>query len=122
MELVEVYFMPSSLTSDSIQISSAVALAKDLYSASVLDLDTVACFLALQEIKFAPKNIAKPPVDRLSSKLPAQSASAKALSNIEEDRLISRPSPNVFYIAQNPFYCCVMSCSRLVQKLTNLID
>jgi hypothetical protein len=45
----------------------AVALATDLYSASVLDLQTVACFLALQEIRFGPKKTAKPPVDRLSS-------------------------------------------------------
>jgi hypothetical protein len=48
-------------------ISSAVVLATALYSASVLDRDTVACFLALQEIRFGPKNTAKPPVDFLSS-------------------------------------------------------
>jgi hypothetical protein len=46
----------------STHISSAVAFARDLYSASVLDLDTVAYFLALQETKFGPTNIAKNPV------------------------------------------------------------
>jgi len=48
-----------------------VAFAKALYSASVLDLETVACFLALHEIRLDPKNTAKPPVDLLSSGHPA---------------------------------------------------
>jgi len=30
----------------------AMTLARALYSASALDLDTIACFLALQEIRF----------------------------------------------------------------------
>jgi len=59
---------------------SAVAFANALYYASVLDLDTIACFLAFQETRFDPRNIAKPPVDRLSSRLPAQSASLKPLT------------------------------------------
>jgi hypothetical protein len=33
------------------QITSAVAFAKDLYSASVIERDTVACFLALHQIR-----------------------------------------------------------------------
>jgi len=66
-------------------ITSAVALAKDLYSASVLDLDTVAYFLAHQDIRLLPKNTAKPPVERLSSGHPAQSASEKALTRVELD-------------------------------------
>jgi len=52
-------------------MTSAVALARALYSASVLDLDTVACFLALHEIRLEPRKIAKPPVDFLSSEHPA---------------------------------------------------
>jgi hypothetical protein len=56
---------------------SAVAFARDLYSPSVLDLDIVACFLALQEIKLGPKYTANPPVELLSSAHLAQSASEK---------------------------------------------
>ena len=66
---------------------SAVAFAKDLYSASVLDRDTVACFLALQEIRLDPKNTAKPPLDLLSSLHHAQLASGNALTREELDRL-----------------------------------
>jgi stage V sporulation protein SpoVS len=42
---------------------SAIALARALYSTSVLDLEMVACFLELQEIQLEPRNIANPPVD-----------------------------------------------------------
>jgi hypothetical protein len=49
-------------------MSSVVALAMALYSASVLERDIVAYFLALQEIRLGPKKIAKPPVERLSSR------------------------------------------------------
>jgi hypothetical protein len=65
----------------------AVAFARDLYSASMLDLDTVACFLGLQEIKLGPKYTAKPPIDLLSSTHPAQSASEKEPTNVEDDLL-----------------------------------
>jgi hypothetical protein len=37
-----------------------------LYSASILDLETVACFLALHEIKLDPNNTADPGLDLLS--------------------------------------------------------
>jgi hypothetical protein len=77
--------MFNSLRSVCIHIISAVASAIALYSASVLDLDTVLYFLALQEIKFEPKNTAKPPVDLLSSMLPAQSASENVLTRVESD-------------------------------------
>jgi hypothetical protein len=60
-------------------VTSGVALARDLYSASLIDQDIVACFLALHKIKFGPRNTAKPPVDLLSS------AYEKALTSIEED-------------------------------------
>jgi hypothetical protein len=69
-----------------------VAFARDLYSASVLDLDTVAYFLALQEIRLGPKYTAKPPVDLLSSTHPAQSASEKALMRVENDLLKVSPT------------------------------
>ena len=77
---------------------SAVAFANALYSASVLDLDTVACFFAHQDIRLGPKKIANPPVDRLSSRHPAQSESEKALTSVDEDLLKVRPVFRVFLI------------------------
>jgi hypothetical protein len=74
---------------------SIVASAKALYSASVLDLDTVSCFLALHEIRLGPKKMAKPLVDILSSGQPTQSASEKTLSNCEDECLNVRPSCSV---------------------------
>jgi hypothetical protein len=73
-------------------MTSAVASAIALYSASVLDLDTVLCFLALQEIRLDPRNTAKSHVDLLSSTLPAQSASENALTRVESDLLIFNPN------------------------------
>lgn len=72
-----------------------MALVTDLYSASVLDLETVGCFLELQETRLPPRNIAYPPVLRQSSELPAQSASENALSKYEPDFVIQRPSLDV---------------------------
>jgi hypothetical protein len=59
-------FTSSSLRIDSTHINLAGALAKALYSVLVLDLDTIACFLALQETRFSPTNMANPLVDRSS--------------------------------------------------------
>jgi predicted RNA methylase len=82
---------PSSLRIDCTQAISAVAFAMVLYSDSVLDLETVGCFFALQAIKLGPKNIANPLVDSLSSTQPAQSASEKALIILDFDLLNARP-------------------------------
>jgi hypothetical protein len=62
----------------------------------VLDLDMVACFLAHHDIKFGPKKTANPHVDLLSSRYPAQSASKKALTKVEEDLINVRPRLAVF--------------------------
>ena len=76
---------------------SVVAFANALYSASVLDLETVACFLAHQDIRLGPKKTAKPPVERLSSRHPAQSESEKALTRVEGDLLKFNPVPKVCF-------------------------
>jgi hypothetical protein len=72
-----------------------VAFSNALYSTSVLDLETIACFLALQAIRLAPKNTAKPSVDRRSFGHPAQSASANALTTVETDLMNCSPSFSV---------------------------
>jgi hypothetical protein len=43
----------------------------------------VDCFLACHVTKFEPKYTANPPVDFLSSIMPAQSASAKVLTRVD---------------------------------------
>jgi hypothetical protein len=85
----------NSFRRDCTYIISKVALARDLYMAYVLDLDTVACFLALQLIRFVHKNIVEPPVDRRSSMSLAQSALEKALVRVKLHLPIFRLTPNV---------------------------
>jgi hypothetical protein len=52
-------------------MTSVVAFARALYFTSVLDLDTIACFLVLQEIRLVSKNTTNPPVDLRSFGHPA---------------------------------------------------
>jgi hypothetical protein len=73
----------------------AVALSMASYSASVLDLETVGCFLVDHDMTLDPKNKTKPQVDFLSSEHPAQSASEKALTRVDLDFLMSRPMSSV---------------------------
>jgi hypothetical protein len=89
-ELVTTELLATS--KDCNHITSAVALATDLYLASVFDLETAAYFLALQEIRFGPKNRANPPVDRRSSTQPAQSVFEKALTKVELDFINVSPT------------------------------
>ena len=56
-------------------ISLAIA-AKDLYSASIADLEIVACFLDFQDTKEEPRKIQKPVVDLRVSRQLSQSTSA----------------------------------------------
>jgi hypothetical protein len=67
-------------------MTSAVAFASALYSNSVLDLETICYFHELQDTRFAPRKMANPLVDLLSSGHPTQSASEKALRFIEDVR------------------------------------
>jgi hypothetical protein len=67
-------------------MTSAVAFASALYSNSMLDLETICYFHELQDTRFAPRKMAKPLVDLLSSGHPTQSASEKALRFIEDVR------------------------------------
>ena len=80
---------------DLTHIISVVALSNALYSALVLDHDTIACFFAHHEIRLGPQNTAKPPVDLLSSKQPAQSESENALTRVEDDLVKVRPTLRV---------------------------
>ena len=50
----------------------AVVVAKAMYSASMLDWETIGCFRAFQEIKSRQRKLQKPPVDLRSSRQPVQ--------------------------------------------------
>jgi len=77
--------MTSSDSRDFNQDSSATVLNNALYSASVLDRATMACFLQLQKIRLFPRKTQYPHLDRRSSLHSAQSASEKACKLVEED-------------------------------------
>lgn len=53
----------NSQRNDCIRLSSVVALAKFLCSDSVLERVIMCCFLKLHEIRFRPREIAKPPIE-----------------------------------------------------------
>ncbi|KAI0523040.1 hypothetical protein KFK09_005430 [Dendrobium nobile] len=44
-------------------MTSEAAADSDLYSASVEDLATVACFLTVQEMRFGPRKVQNPEMD-----------------------------------------------------------
>lgn len=68
---------------------SVVVLAKALYSTSVLDLDTIAYFRALQDIILGPKKYSKPTSRSL---IINTSYSEKPLTDKEEDLFIVNPT------------------------------
>jgi hypothetical protein len=70
-----------------------VAEAKALYSASEEDLETVICFLVLQEINELPKKKHWPEIDLLVSIHHAQSASESPCKVIEELLGKNKPLP-----------------------------
>lgn len=57
----------------------AVVVAKAMYSASMLDWETIGCFRAFQEIKSRQRKLQKPPVDLRSSRQPVQSGTEYTL-------------------------------------------
>lgn len=66
-----------SLSRNKSHWSSQVAAPNALYSDSYEDLETVNCFLVLQEISDFPRKKNWPEIDLLESIHPAQSASEK---------------------------------------------
>jgi hypothetical protein len=66
--------MHNSCGTDCIHINSSVVSAITLYSTSVLDCDTIFCFLAHQDIKLGPKKTVNPSINFLSSEQPTQLA------------------------------------------------
>lgn len=68
----------SSRSSDWIHKSSVAVLATDLYSTSILERETVGCFLEHHDTGFGPIKMQQSVVDLRSSWSEAQSASLKA--------------------------------------------
>jgi hypothetical protein len=88
--------MHNYCSNDYIHINSTIASAIALYSALVLDHDTIFCFFEHQDIKLGPKKKANPLVDFLSSEQPTQLASEKVLIRVDEDRRICSPKLLVY--------------------------
>jgi hypothetical protein len=102
-----------------IHIISIVELAADLYSAFVLDRETIFYFLALRDTRFIPKNRAYPPVDSLSSSDLAQCISDNLLTSSDLHFVIFKPSRVVCFIyLRIPFNCSPVYSSWRIQKLT----
>jgi hypothetical protein len=89
---------------------STVALVIALYSASVLDLETVGCFLALQDTMFDPRKMAKPHMDLWSSRQRAQLASEKLDTSNDEDFVIFIPRSTVL-LTNLKILLIVMRCN-----------
>jgi hypothetical protein len=92
----------------------AVALANTLYSASILDLDTVGCFCALQETRFLPRYMTKPHVVLLSSPLPVQSESKNALTSIDFDFVNVSPTSSVCFRYHKIIFTAIL-CSIIYE-------
>jgi hypothetical protein len=79
-----VRYVGTMLSNYCTHINSSIAFANALYSTSMLDLDTLGCFLVLHEIKFLPRYTAK-------------SESEKVLNNTELDFMNFSPMPSVYF-------------------------
>ena len=73
------------------QMIFAIKLARLLYSASILDLDTVCCFFDYQVTKFEPKYTQNPEVELRLSGSKAQSTSQNATRSRVRDFLKYNP-------------------------------
>ena len=67
--------MPRSLKRKESHVSSTTVDAMERYTASALDLATIDCFLALQDIQLPPRKVQNHVVERQLVGQPAQSAS-----------------------------------------------
>ena len=67
--------MPRSRKRKESHVSSATVDAMEWYLASALDLATIDCFLALQDIQLPPRKVQNHVVERQLVGQPAQSAS-----------------------------------------------
>lgn len=91
----QLFFTLSSLRIYCIPITSAVALALDLYLTSIEDLANIGCFCSTHEIIYDLKIIAKPSLDFRSSTQPTQFVAEKTLKMVEIDFLNNNPRPIV---------------------------